>query len=50
MMTDGSITYDAALHGLMLYAGAMKEQGLLKMMPSSWKDVAFPAGQGLGGD
>jgi NitT/TauT family transport system substrate-binding protein len=50
MMTDGSITYDAAPHGVMLYARAMQEQNLLKNVPSTWKDVFLPVAHGLNGD
>ena len=39
---DGSTLYNVAPRGLMTYARFMAQQGMLKSLPGSWKDVFFP--------
>lgn len=42
ILTDGSITYDAAPHGLVRYATYLQKLGMLKTVPGAWQDVFAP--------
>jgi NitT/TauT family transport system substrate-binding protein len=41
MLTDGSLTYDVAPHGMVALAKAMVSQGLLRKAPGDWQELFF---------
>ncbi len=48
-ITDKAITYTVTPHSLMAFATFMKEAGLIKKTPDSWKDLVFPTAENLQG-
>jgi len=41
ILTDGTISYSTAPEGVELFAKFMVDQGMLRKVPASWKDVFF---------
>jgi NitT/TauT family transport system substrate-binding protein len=42
ILTDGSITYGVAPHGIIIYGQMMQRLGMLKTVPAKWQDAFFP--------